>query len=80
MSISLLKHSFTVFSLYIYANIYDHIHIYTQKLMMKTIHNIYNSTKRFLSNKGELVDHVFSVTPIHQGGQEENTGEKAINQ
>ena len=48
--------------------------------MMKTIHNIYNSTKRFLSNKGELVDHVFSVTPIHQGGQEENTGEKAINQ
>lgn len=61
------------------TNINDHIHVYTQKLMTKTIYNIYNSTKRFLSSKGELVDHVFSVTPIHQGGQEESTGEKAIN-
>lgn len=37
--------------------------------MTKTIHNISNSTKQFLSSKGELVDHVFSVTPIHQGGK-----------
>ena len=48
--------------------------------MTKTIHNIHNSTKRFLSSKGEVVDRVFSVTPAHirEDGEHRRKGSKPV--
>lgn len=66
------KHLFTIFSFLTYANIYVHMHVYTQKLMTEILiqYNIYQVM-------GKL--NVFSVTSYTSGKIRRELGEKAIN-